>query len=62
MDSETEIEKTFTDLTMSIRPDMRLKMEEARKRLGHYGDAFKQKYKNLRLKRFAVVSLGFQRL
>jgi len=103
MDSEAEIEKTFTDLTMIIRPDMRrfeisdillefkfvtlkdagltgdqakkmapqelenvagmrLKMEEAMTRLGHYGDALERKHGNLRLKRFAVVSLGFERL
>ena len=103
MDSETEIDKRFTDLTMIIRPDMRrfeisdilvefkfvtltdvsltgeqarglsreeleklpemrAKMQEAQKRLKVYGDALEQKYKNLRLKRFAVVSLGFERL
>ncbi len=103
MDSETEIDKKFTDLTMIIRPDMRrfeifdvllefkfvklkdagltgeqarglnrdelenipqmdTQMKEAQKRLKQYGDALEQKYKNLALKRFAVVSLGFERL
>ena len=37
-------------------------MKEAKERLALYGDALEQKYKNLRLKRFAVVSLGFERL
>jgi hypothetical protein len=38
---------------------MRAKMEEAKKQVMKYGDALEQKYDNLRLKRFAVVSLGF---
>ena len=103
MDSEKEIDRKFTDLTMIIRPDMRRfkifdillefklvslkdvnltgeqaknlsfselteltqmqdKMKEAKDRLIHYGDALDKKYENLRLKRFAVVSLGFERL
>ncbi len=103
MDSEAEIGKKFTDLTMIIRPDMRrfeifdillefkfvtlkeagltgdaakeltrqqlenlpemrAKMKEAELRLGQYGDILEQKYQNLRLNRFAVVSLGFERL
>ena len=103
MDSETEIDKNYTDLTMIIRPDMRRfeifdillefkfvtlkevgltgdqakalsrkeleaipemqsKMREALQRVKQYGDALEQKYKKLRLKRFAVVSLGFERL
>jgi hypothetical protein len=103
MDSEAEIDRKFTDLTMIIRPDMRkfkildilvefkfvklkeagltgdqaknltidelenlpnmrIKMKEAKERIAVYGDALGKKYKNLRLKRFAVVSLGFERL
>jgi hypothetical protein len=103
MDSESEIDRKFTDLTMIIRPDMRRfkifdillefkfislkdvnltgdeaknlsfskltglkqmqdKMKEAKERLAQYGDALEKKYKNLRLKRYAVVSLGFERL
>ncbi len=103
MDSEMEIDKKFSDLTMIIRPDMRkfkisdillefkfvslkqagmtgktakslteeelknlpemrAKMNEAEKRIANYGDALEQKYQDLRLKRFAVVSLGFERL
>ena len=103
MDSEAEIDKQFTDLTMIIRPDMRrfeifdillefkfvslkdagltgeqaknlspkdleaipqmqAKMKDAGERLAHYGDALEKKYKNLRLQRFSVVSLGFERL
>ena len=41
---------------------MRSKMKEAEDRLAVYSDALEQKYKNLRLKRFAVVSLSFERL
>ena len=103
MDSESEQDRRYTDLTMIIRPDMRRfeifdvllefkfvtldeagltgeeakklsrqkleklpqiqsKMKDARKRLKDYGDAMEAKYKNLRLKRFAVVSLGFERV
>jgi hypothetical protein len=103
MDSEAEIDKKFTDLTMIIRPDMRrfeisdvllefkfvslkdagltgeearaltkdglgklpemrAKMKEANERIAVYGDLLEKKYKNLRLKRFSVVSLGFERL
>ena len=103
MDSESEQDRRYTDLTMIIRPDMRKfeifdvllefkfvtldeagltgeeakklsrqkleklpqiqsKMKDARKRLKDYGDAMEAKYKNLRLKRFAVVSLGFERV
>ncbi|MDL1985609.1 MAG: ATP-binding protein [Deltaproteobacteria bacterium] len=43
-------------------PVMRAKMEEAKKQVEQYGNALEQKYDNLRLKRFAVVSLGFERL
>ena len=34
----------------------------AENRLAVYGDALERKYENLRLKRFTVVSLGFERL
>ena len=43
-------------------PVMRAKMEEAKKQVEQYGNALEQKYDNLRLKRFAAVSLGFERL
>jgi len=104
MDSEAENERSYTDLTMIIRPDkrkftisdillefkfvkvkeeagltgekakeltveelkalpaMQAKMKEAKKQLCKYGDKLEQKYKDLRLKRFAVVALGFERL
>ena len=103
MDSEKEIDKKYTDLTMIVRPDIRkykafdllfefkfvtlketgltgedakklsreelealpemqAKMKEALERLTIYGNALEKKYKNLHLKRFAVVSLGFERL
>jgi hypothetical protein len=103
MDSESEQDRRFTDLTMIIRPDMRRfeifdvllefkfvtldeagltgeeakkltrqeleelpqiqnKMKDAKNRLKVYGDAMEAKYKDLRLKRFAVISLGFERV
>ncbi|MDM8515420.1 AAA family ATPase [Desulfobacterales bacterium HSG16] len=103
MDSELEIDRRYSDLTMIIRPDMRrfkifdiliefkfvklkdvemtgrqvraltpeklhgidrmrAEMEDARTQVNDYGDALEQKYKNLRLRRYAVVSLGFERL
>ncbi|CAN2043015.1 AAA family ATPase [Candidatus Magnetomoraceae bacterium gMMP-13] len=103
MDSEKEIARGYTDLTMIIRPDMKrfkiydiliefkyvkLKdagltgkearklsrkeleeipamssaMKEAKKQLKDYGDELERKYNDLRLKRYAVVSLGFERL
>ena len=37
-------------------------MEEAKKQVVQYGNALEQKYDNIRLKRYAVVSLGFERL
>ncbi len=104
MDSEEEIDRGYSDLTMIIRPDMRrfevldiliefkyvklgdagltgkrareLLVEElqklprmaaevksAREQLKRYGDALEKKYGDaLRLRRYAVVSLGFERL
>jgi len=43
-------------------PRMRAKMEEAKKQIEQYGNALEEKYANLRLKRYGVVSLGFERL
>ena len=43
-------------------PAMRAKMKEAKKQVKQYGDALEQKYDDLRLNRYAVVSLGFERL
>ncbi len=43
-------------------PAMKAKMEEARNQARQYGDALEQKYNTLRLKRYSVVSLGFERL
>ena len=103
IDSEKDTGRTYADLTMIIRPDMRrfkifdiliefkyvslkeadltgrkakelsaqelqsipsmqARMEEAKKQIIQYGDALEQKYDNIRLKRYAVVSLGFERL
>ena len=43
-------------------PAMQAKMEEAKEQAGKYGDALEKRYDNLRLRRYAVVSLGFERL
>jgi hypothetical protein len=43
-------------------PAMVSEMEAARDQLRRYGDALEQKHGNLRLRRFAVVSLGFERI
>jgi hypothetical protein len=103
MDSEAEIGRRYTDLTMIIRPDKRrfeifdiliefkyisLKeaeltgeaarnmdqkeidhmscieksMDEAIKQARQYADFLNQKYPDLRLKSYAVVALGFDRI
>jgi hypothetical protein len=103
MDSEIEVERSYSDLTMIIRPDMRkfnvfdiliefkfvslkqanltgkkakelrlddlrkissmrTNMKDAKKQLAFYGDKLEGKYKDLRLRRYGVVSLGFERL
>ncbi len=43
-------------------PAMLKSMESARRQVKRYGDALENKYGNLRLKRYAVVSLGFERI
>jgi hypothetical protein len=43
-------------------PAMVSEMEAAREQLRRYGDALEQRHGNLRLRRFAVVSLGFERI
>jgi len=43
-------------------PAMQAKMKEAKKQVKQYGDTLEQKYDDLRLNRYAVVSLGFERL
>ncbi|KPA15922.1 hypothetical protein MHK_003869 [Candidatus Magnetomorum sp. HK-1] len=103
MDSETEINRRYTDLTMIIRPDKRRfeiydiliefkyvslseadltgesarnmdqteidqmgciekSMNDAIKQARQYADALNQKYPELRLKSYAVVALGFDRI
>ena len=43
-------------------PVMTAQMENARKQATRYGDDLEKKYKHLRLRRYAVVALGFERL
>jgi hypothetical protein len=103
MDSETEIDRRYTDLTMIIRPDKRRfeifdiliefkyvslseakltgenarnmaqqeldqlpcikdSMDAAISQANQYAKSLNQKYSELRLKTFAVVSLGFERI
>jgi len=103
MDSETEIDRNYIDLTMIIRPDKRNleiydiliefkyvslssakltgeqarsisyedleklpcikeQMNQAKIQAQNYSKKLNQTYANLRLKSFAVVSLGFERL
>ncbi|MCP4694059.1 MAG: AAA family ATPase [Desulfobacterales bacterium] len=51
-----------TDELQSL-PPMASEMKSARKQVKRYGDALEKKYGNaLRLRRYAVVSLGFERL
>ncbi len=47
---------------MHSLPKIRSAMEEARIQVKTYGDALDRRYKNLRLRRYAVVSLGFERI
>ena len=103
MDSETEIDRRYADLTMIIRPDKRygkvfdvliefkfVKLKDAgmstdqavgltddelcqipeiakqikdgEKQVKEYGKKLEQKYGNLRLQKFVVVALGFERV
>jgi len=103
MDSETEIDRRYTDLTMIIRPDKRRfeifdiliefkyvslseakltgekarnmdqkdlnqlqcikdSMDEAISQANQYAKSLNEKYSELRLKSFAVVALGFDRI
>ncbi|MEA3417389.1 MAG: AAA family ATPase, partial [Thermodesulfobacteriota bacterium] len=103
MDSETEIDRRYADLTMIIRPDKRygkisdvliefkfVKLKDAgmsadqavgltddelrlipeiakqikdgEKQAQKYGKKLEQKYGNLRLQKFVVVALGFERV
>ncbi|MCP4347356.1 MAG: hypothetical protein GY795_17765 [Desulfobacterales bacterium] len=43
-------------------PLMRSEMEDAKTQARDYGDILKRKYNDLRLKKYAVVSLWFERL
>ncbi len=103
MDSETEIDRRYADLTMIIRPDKRhgkifdvliefkfvklkdaginadkaqklsmdelilipeivKQLRESEHQVHDYGKKLEQKYGNLRLQKFVVVALGFERV
>ncbi len=48
--------------TLQQIPLMQREMQQATQQATDYGDALQRKYPDLRLKRFAVVALGFERL
>ncbi|MFP4032050.1 MAG: hypothetical protein ACLFTV_10845 [Desulfococcaceae bacterium] len=54
--------KKLTREALREPPGMAKKMAEARDRAIRYGDELRKKYGNLRLRRYAVVSLGFERI
>ncbi len=103
MDSETEIDRRYADLTMIIRPDKRYgkvfdvliefkfvslkeagmsadtarnlskeelvqipeiasRLQESETQVQDYGKRLEQKHQNLRLQKFVVVALGFERV
>ncbi len=103
MDSETEIDRRYADLTMIIRPDKRYgkvfdvliefkfvklkdagmsadqarqlsedeliripeiakQMKDGEKQVQEYGNKLEKKYGNLRLQKFVVAALGFERV
>ncbi len=105
MDSETEIDRRYADLTMIIRPDKRYgkifdvliefkfvklkdadtgmtadkakklsgdelmllpeiskQLQDGEKQVHEYGKTLEQRYGNLRLQKFVVVALGFERV
>ena len=47
---------------LRLVPAMQAGMKKAKKQVRQYGDALEKKYTDIRLKRYAVVSLGFERL
>jgi hypothetical protein len=54
--------KKLSQKELEAIPEMQTKMKEAEEQLTKYGTALENKHKNLRLKKFAVVALGFERL
>ncbi len=48
--------------TLQQSPLMQQQMNAAKQQARDYGDALQRKYPDLRLKRFAVVAVGFERL
>ena len=56
-----QIRKTDAQALQQL-PLMKQQMQDAKQQAIDYGDALRRKYPNLRLKRFAVVAVGFERL
>ncbi len=59
--SGEQIRKASLETLRQI-PLMQQQMTEAEQQATDYGDALERKYPDLRLKRFAVVAVGFERL
>ncbi len=54
--------RNLADDALRKIPDVKAEMENAEDQVRKYGDALELKYDNMRLRRYAVVSLGFERL
>ncbi len=58
----SEEARQLTSQALRKIPVVRSSMDQACSQAGRYGEALEQKYGNLRLRKYAVVSLGFERL
>ncbi len=57
-----EAAKNLPQEELTAMPAMISEMKDAREQLKRYGDKLEEKHGNLRLRRYAVVSLGFERI
>jgi hypothetical protein len=54
--------RTLSPAALRVLPAIKQELQNAVEQVEQYGDVLERKYDNLRLQRFAVVSLGFERL
>ena len=54
--------RNLTKEELQNMPLMQAQMEDAKKQVKDYGDVLDKRHGNLRLRKYAVVSLGFDRL
>ncbi|WP_339133062.1 MAG: AAA family ATPase [Candidatus Electrothrix sp. GW3-4] len=54
--------RTLSPAALRVLPAIKQALQNAAEQVEQYGDILEQKYDKLRLQRFAVVSLGFERL